>query len=68
MLYEKIKQIICEEFEIDENEITNTVAINMLGEIQSIIRNEKYSDFDAIEEIACIFEKYNIDFGFRHDF
>ena len=57
-----------DEFEIDENEITNTVAINMLGEIQSIIRNEKCSDFDAIEKIVCIFEKYDVDFGSRHDF
>lgn len=53
-----------EDFEI----ITNTVAINMLYEIQEIIKNKKYSDFDAIEEIVCIFERYHIDFGCRHDF
>ena len=40
----------------------------MLSEIQKVIQNESYSDFDAIEEIVCIFEKYNIDSGFRHDF
>ncbi len=57
-----------EDFEIDASKIANTTAINMLSEIQSIIRNENYSDFDAIEEIVCIFERYNIDFGFRHDF
>ena len=53
-----------DEFEIDENEITNTVAINMLAEIQRVIRNEDYSDFDAIEEIVCIFEKYNMILAF----
>lgn len=33
-----------------------------------IIQNEKYSDFEAIEAIVCVFEKYGIDFGGRHDF
>ncbi len=57
-----------ENFEIDASKIADTVAINMLSEIQNIIRNENYSDFDAIEEIVCVFEKYKIDFGSRHDF
>ncbi|MBQ3023565.1 MAG: hypothetical protein IJD91_09700 [Clostridia bacterium] len=57
-----------ESSEVDVNKITYTVAINMLAEIQQVIRNENHSDFDAIEKIVCIFEKYNIDFGFRHDF
>lgn len=57
-----------EDFEIDAEKIADTVAINMLREIQSIIRNENDSDFDAIEKIVCVFEKNNIDFGFRHDF
>lgn len=56
------------DFEIDASQIADTVATNMLREIQSVIRNEKFSDFDAIEEIVCIFEKFGIDFGFRHDF
>ena len=57
-----------ENFEIDASQIADTVATNMLREIQDIIRNEQYSDFDAIEKIVCVFEKNNIDFGFRHDF
>lgn len=57
-----------EDFEIDACEIADTVAINMLSEIQNIIRNENYSDFDAVEEIVCVFEKYKIDFGSRHNF
>ncbi|MBQ2890100.1 MAG: hypothetical protein IJE44_00460 [Clostridia bacterium] len=57
-----------EDFEIDASQIADTVAINMLREIQSIIKNESYSDFDAVEEIVCVFERNNIDFGTRHDF
>ena len=57
-----------ESFEIDENEIADTLAINMLREIQSIVKNENYSDFEAIEKIVCLFENYKIDYGFRHDF
>ena len=57
-----------EDFEIDAEKIADIVAINMFREIQSIIRNENDSDFDAIEKIVCVFEKNNIDFGFRHDF
>ena len=56
------------DFEIDAEKIGDTVAISILREIQSIIRDETYSDFDAIEKIVCVFEKNKIDFGFRHNF
>ncbi len=56
------------DFEIDAEKIADTIAINMLREIQGIIKNENCSDFDAIEEIVCVFENNKIDFGFRHDF
>ena len=57
-----------EDFEINASEIADTTATQMLYEIQTVIKNEDYSDFEAIEQIVCIFEKYNIDFGVRHDF
>lgn len=57
-----------EDFEVDASQIADTTAINMLSEIQTIVKNTEYSDFDAMEKIVCIFEKYNIDFGVRHDF
>ena len=57
-----------EDFDIDASQIVDTTAIQMLAEIQRVIQDEQYSDFDAIEEIICIFEKYHIDFGSRHDF
>ncbi len=55
-------------FEIDADEIANTVAIKMLSEIQNILKNDDYSDFEIVEEIVCVFEKYEIDFGNIHDF
>ena len=57
-----------EDFEIDANEIADSVAIKMLAEIQEIIKNDDYSDFEMVEEIVCVFEKYKIDFGNCHDF
>ncbi len=57
-----------EDFEIDADDIANTVVIKILAEIQEIIKNDSYSDFELIEEIVCVFEKYKIDFGNCHDF
>ena len=56
------------DFEIDASQIADTTAIQMLSEIQTVIKNESYSDFDVVEKIVCIFEKYSIDSGSRHDF
>jgi hypothetical protein len=57
-----------EDFEIDASKIADTTATQMLSEIQKVIKNESFSDFEIVEEIVCIFEKYNIDFGCQHDF
>ena len=57
-----------EDFNIDATKVADTTAIQILSEIQVVIKDENCSDFDAIEKIVCIFEKYNLDFGFRHDF
>ena len=56
-----------DDLEIDASKIADTTAVRMLSEIQNVIKNETNSDFEAIEEIVCIFEKYNVDFGSRHD-
>ena len=55
-------------FDIDASEIANTTAIRALGEIQKVIMTEQFSDFEMVEEIVCIFEKYKIDAGDCHDF
>lgn len=54
--------------DVDIDKIANTTAILALSEIQEVIKNEDISDFDAIEQIVCIFEKYKISAGTRHDF
>lgn len=56
------------DFDIDEDKVADTVAINALGEIQQVLRNDRLDDFEKIEEIVVIFEKYNLDAGVCHDF
>lgn len=57
-----------DELDIDVNEIANTVTIKALSEIQEIVQDDDISDFEAIEQIICIFEKYKISAEQRHDF
>lgn len=57
-----------QDFEIDANTIIDTSATNMIFEIQQIIKNDSYSDFEIVEKIVSVFEKYNVDFGSCHDF
>ena len=54
--------------EIDADNIADSKAISALSEIQCVIQNDDISDFDIVEEIIKIFEKYNISAGSRHDF
>jgi len=66
-IYDFIKGSL-ENCTIDVNNIANKKAISALNEIKTILSNDTLSDFDAIEEIVCIFEEYGIDTGGRHDF
>ncbi len=71
LLSNAILDIIMQRLEnigIDADKIADTTAINALSEIQKVIQDENISDFDAVEEIVCIFEKYKIRVGIRHDF
>ena len=52
---------------ISTDEISSR-AVSVLAEIQKVIEDDDISDFDAIEKIVCIFEKYKISAGPRHDF
>lgn len=52
---------------IDADKIADTAAIYALSEIQKIMKSN-LSDFDAVEKIVLIFEKYNLSCGGRHDF
>ena len=67
-----LKTIIAEA--IDENsevlgldEVSNSTAVEMIKEIQQVLIN-KENDFEIVEDIVCIFEKYNISAGACHDF
>ena len=66
-----ISDIICNnifDFDIDENKISDTTAIKVLGEIQQILHTNELDDFKMIEEIFLIFEKYNLNTGSCHNF
>ena len=39
-----------------------------LKEIQAVLKNSEADDFEAIEEIVCILNKYGQNTGTRHDF
>ena len=54
--------------DIDANEIANTTAINALSEIQDVLESYNGDDFDTVEKIVCIFEKYNLKAYGAHDF
>lgn len=71
LLKDSIYDIISQQIttlEIDVDKIAETTAIKALAEIQDIISNENKSDFDVVEQIVCVFEKYRLSFGGRHDF
>ena len=66
-----IADIICSnitDFEIDADKIADTSATNALGEIQNVLHKSELDDFEMIEEIVLIFQKYNLDAGICHDF
>lgn len=56
------------DFSIDADKIADSMALNALSEIKTVLLKNNYSDFETVEEIICIFEKYNLDFGGCHDF
>ena len=68
-LCEGLRHILpCTEIEIDINEIAQTTAINALSEIYQVLHENIENDFEIVEKIVCIFEKYQISSGTTHDF
>lgn len=53
----------------DENELVLTISAKALHEIQLVLlsANCSTSDFEIVEKIVCIFEKYGLDAGCCHD-
>ena len=54
--------------DIDVNKIANSKAISILSDVQQIIKNNSYTDFEVVEEIVSLFERNGISCGARHDF
>ena len=53
--------------EIDVEPSVNSLAVKSLSEIRGIIINQEISeDFDVVEKIIEVLEKYNIYAGDRH--
>lgn len=48
-------------------EVSDSTAVKMIKEIQQVLMN-KEDDFEIVEDIVCIFEKYNVSAGACHDF
>ena len=42
--------------------------VSCVKKIQSILKNPELNDFEAIEEIVCILNRYGWNTGSRHDF
>ncbi len=53
----------------DKNELILTSSAKALHEIQLVLLSADYStsDFEIVEKIVCIFEKYGLDAGCCHD-
>lgn len=57
--------------DLDLDKIADTKAIQVLYEIREVLLNydiEKTDDFETVEQIVQIFEKYGISTGSCHDF
>ena len=55
--------------ETNTDEKVELLAIEILTKIKSVLaRHYQLSDFEIVEEIVCIMEKYKIDCGECHDF
>ena len=54
--------------EINADEVVNTVAIEVLQQIQDIIKDDETTDFEKVENIVLLFEKYGIDAMPCHNF
>ena len=46
----------------------SATAVKMIKEIQTVLVNDEYNDYDVVEAIVEIFEKYDVDSGARNDY
>ncbi len=57
-----------DQLDIDADKIADTEAIKIISEIQQVLLNEDYDDFEIVDEIVEIFYHHNINTGGLHDF
>ena len=55
-----------EEFGINAEKIAETRANLILGEIQLILTNERFNDYDVVDAIVRLFKMNMLDTGNRH--
>ncbi|MBQ4516979.1 MAG: hypothetical protein II997_00160 [Clostridia bacterium] len=67
IIAEQFTELLEEKF-IDLPKQAETIGLCLISEVQQILMNEVLDDFNAIEEIVCLFEKHHLNTGFRHDF
>lgn len=56
------------DFGVDADKIADSRAIEILSQIQEVVRDDTLDDFYAMEKIVKIFDKYELAFSPRHDF
>lgn len=66
-LSDGIRQYL-KDLDLDVNQIVDTKATQMLGEIRSILQNTALDDFEMVEEIAEVFRNNHVSVGGCHDF
>lgn len=63
----KVLEYLEEDGKIPYQELLLENTLHCLSEVQEVLQSNK-EDFEVVEEIVVIFQKYNISVGGRHDF
>ena len=67
-LYHKYDIMITKYIQINVREVKMNIKLELLKNYISDFVNNHIEDFEIVEEIVCIFEKYNINSGGCHNF
>ena len=59
---------LIKDFPYDSLDEVSATAVKMIKEIQAVLVNDEYNDYDVVEAIVEIFEKYDVDSGARNDY
>ena len=59
---------LIKDFPYDSLDEVSRTAVKMIKEIRAVLVNDEYDDYDVVEAIVEIFEKYDVDSGARNDY